>query len=289
VRLNLLLTAAAILGLSTAGTALSATGYESPAIMAARATSPVPHFAHIVVVVEENRAYADVIGNANAPYINGLAASGTLLTGSYGVIHPSEPNYLALFSGSTHGLSDDSCPHSYASRSLGSQLRAHGLRFAAYSQSLPSVGYMGCTSGGYARKHAPWTNFTNLPAQVGKPMGAFPADYTRLPRVSFVVPDLKHDMHDGTVAQADTWLSRQLSGYATWAGTHNSLLIVTWDEDDRSADNHVPGVIAGAHVARMSYTGKVDHYTVLRTIEAACGLPALGQARNRSPITAIWV
>ena len=248
----------------------------------------VPQFKHIVVVVEENRAYSDIIGSADAPYINRLAASGTLLTQSYAVIHPSEPNYLALFSGSTQGLTDDSCPHTYDTANLGAQLRADGKRFVGYAQSLPTTGHDGCIFGAYARKHAPWTNFSNLPAYVGKPMRRFPSDYTKLPKVSFVVPDLDHDMHDGSVAQADRWLRDNLRGYVRWARSHDSLLILTWDEDDRSADNHIPSVLAGAHVRQMRYRERVDHYTLLRTIEAACGLPGIGAARSRSPITAVW-
>lgn len=248
----------------------------------------MPRFAHIVVVVEENHAYSEVIGNPAAPFINGLVESGTLLTRSYGIGHPSEPNYLALFSGSTQGVTDDSCPHAFATRNLGSQLRGHGLRFAGFAQSLPATGYRGCYAGEYARKHAPWTNFTNLPARVGRPMQAFPADYARLPRVSFVIPDLMHDMHDGTIAQADTWLHRHVGGYVRWARMHNSLVVVTWDEDDTSANNHIPGVLAGAHVRRLHYRGRVDHYRLLRTLEAACGLPAIGRAAHRSPITGIW-
>jgi acid phosphatase len=252
------------------------------------ATTRVPHFAHIVVVVEENHGYSQVIGSAHAPYINALTRSGTLLTNAHGVRHPSEPNYVALFSGSTHGLTNDSCPHSYGSNNLGRQLRAHRMAFAAYSEGLPRAGYRGCWFGGYARKHAPWTNFTDIPATVGKPMSAFPTNYTRLPRVSFVVPDLDHDMHDGTVAQADSWLKAHLSRYATWARRHNSLLVVTWDEDDNTSSNHIPGVLVGARVRHLRYGQRVDHYRMLRTIEAACGLPALGVAAHRAPISGIW-
>jgi acid phosphatase len=119
-------------------------------------------------------------------------------------------------------------------------------------------------------------------------MSAFPTDYGSLPRVSFVVPNLNHDMHDGTVRQGDDWLRSQLSGYVSWARSHDSLLIVTWDEDDTSADNHVPGVLVGAHVRQLHFGGRVDHYRLLRTLEASCGLPALGQAAHRTPIAAIW-
>jgi phosphatidylinositol-3-phosphatase len=273
---------------TTSNAARSPGPTSSHAVAGAATTNPVPQFAHIVVVVEENRSYADVIGNPAAPYINRLAATGALLTRSYGVRHPSEPNYLALFSASAHGLTDDSCPHRYGTRNLGSQLRAHGLRFIGYAESLPYVGYLGCSAGAYARKHAPWTNFTNLPTAVGKPMRAFPTDYRRLPRVSFVIPNLDNDMHDGTIGTADTWLHVQLGDYVRWARTHNSLLVLTWDEDDWSANNRIPGVLAGDHVRQMRYDGRVDHYRMLRTLEAACGLPALGATRYRTPISATW-
>jgi acid phosphatase len=257
-------------------------------VQGAAAASAIPHFAHIVVVIEENHAFSEIIGSAQAPYLNTLARTGALLTRSYGITHPSEPNYLALFSGSTQGLTSDACPLRYGTRNLATQLRTHGLRFVGYAQSLPYAGYRGCSAGPYARKHAPWFNFPNLPGRLGKPMSAFPADFTRLPRVSFVVPDLDHDMHDGTIGQADRWLRSHLGGYAAWAPRHNSLLIVTWDEDDNSASNRIPGVLVGAHVRRGRYAGRVDHYTILRTIEAACGLPALRRAANRAPITDIW-
>jgi acid phosphatase len=241
-----------------------------------------------VVVVEENRAYGDVIGSADARFLNALARRGVLLARSYAVTHPSEPNYLALFSGSTHGLSDDSCPHTYAAGNLAAQLRARGMSFAGYAESLPAPGYAGCAAGAYARKHAPWTDFAGLPASVGEPMSAFPHDFAELPRVAFVVPNLEHDMHDGTVAQGDAWLRSNLGSYASWAVRHDSLLVVTWDEDDTSAGNHIPGVLVGAHLRRGRLGTPIDHYTVLRTIEAACGLPGLGQAAHRAPITSVW-
>jgi acid phosphatase len=254
--------------------------------MATRAS--VPRFSHIVVVVEENHAYRQVIGSPAAPYINRLARHGVVLTRSFAVGHPSGPNYLALFSGSTHHVTNDMCRHSYRSRSLGSQLRAHGLRFVGYAESLPRTGYRGCHAGRYVRRHVPWTNFPNLPARVNKPFSAFPSDYRQLPRVAFVVPNLAHDMHNGTVARGDRWLRRHLARYARWARSHNSLLIVTWDEDDFTRVNRIPGLLYGAHVRHIRYRGRVDHYTMLRTIEAACRLPALGVAANRRPITAAW-
>ncbi len=255
----------------------------------APAPAPVLHFAHIVVVVEENHSSSEIIGDPRAPYLNALGRSGAVLTNSYGVTHPSEPNYLALFSGSTQGRTDDSCPHSYSGDNLGHQLLARGQTFTGYSQSLPAAGDRACTAGPYARKHVPWTDFRDLPASVNQPMTAFPSDYSTLPRLSFVIPDLDHDMHDGTVGQADSWLHTHLGAYAGWARTHNSLLVVTWDEDDRSAGNRVPGLLVGAHVRPGPYRGRVDHYTMLRTLETALGLPPLGTAAHRAPIGGTWV
>jgi acid phosphatase len=276
----------AVLALALVAAATPADGASSTRTR--RADVGVPRFSHIVVVVEENRSFGQIIGNSTAPYINHLARSGTLLTRAYGVEYGSQSDYLALFSGSTQGVHNASCPHRFDSRNLGSQLREHGMRFTGFAESLPWSGYLGCQSGRYVRRHAPWTNFTNLPRRVGKPMTRFPHDYRNLPRVSFVIPNLLNDMHDGSVARADDWLHDRLSGYATWARTHNSLLIVTWDEDDHDSRNHIPGILYGAHVRDMRYRHRVDHYRMLRTIEALCRLPALGEAAKREPLRAVW-
>jgi acid phosphatase len=119
-------------------------------------------------------------------------------------------------------------------------------------------------------------------------MGRFPSNFNQLPQVAFVVPNLNHDMHDGTVAQGDAWLRDHLAAYARWARTHDSLLIITWDEDDRSANNRIPGLLVGAHVKQLHFSGRVDHYRLLRTIEATCRLPALGAAARRTPIRGVW-
>jgi hypothetical protein len=275
-------------GTSAATSGSPASTPTATASTPARSASGVPRFAHIVVVVEENRADAQVLGNADATYLNALGRGGAVLTDSFGIRHPSQPNYLALFSGSTQGLTDDSCPHTYHGDNLGSQLLRSGLTFAGYSESLPAAGYRGCSAAPYARKHAPWVDFADLPASVNRPLTALPHHWSGLPTVAFVIPNLDHDMHDGTIRQADTWLRTHLGGYAAWARTHNSLLIVTWDEDDFTARNRIPGVLAGAHIRPGPYSGRVDHYTMLRTIEAAYGLPPLGVAAQRAPITSVW-
>jgi len=123
----------------------------------------VPRPDHVVIVIEENHSFSQIIGSPDAPYINSLVAQGALFTQSYAITHPSQPNYLDIFSGSNQGVTDDSCPHYFITDNLGLYLLNASLTFAGYSEDLPSVGSLVCTSGAYARKHAPWVNFTNIP------------------------------------------------------------------------------------------------------------------------------
>jgi hypothetical protein len=251
---------------------------------------PLPKPDHIVVVMEENHTYGEIIGSSDAPYINSLAKAGANFTDAHGVAHPSEPNYLAIFAGSTFGLASDDCPQTYSAANLGSELLAANKTFIGYSESLPNTGFTGCNdnSGEYARKHNPWVDFTNIPASSNQPFTSFPSDFTQLPTVAFVIPNLQDDMHDGSVAMGDSWLQSNLKAYATWASSHNSLLIIAWDEDDGSAINQTPLIILGAHVHPGNYGETVTHYDVLRTIEALVGMGYTGQAAQATTISDIW-
>jgi acid phosphatase len=251
------------------------------------ATVPTP--AHTVVVVMENHSYDQVIGNPAAPYIGGLAREGAVFTHSFAVAHPSEPNYLALFSGSTQGITDDSCPVTFTAANLGADLLAGGKSFAGYAADLPAAGSSACSSGNYARKHVPWADFSNVPASANQPFTSFPAaDYARLPAVSFVIPNLCDDMHDCDVATGDAWLRTRLGGYVTWAMAHDSLLILTWDENDGGQGNQILTIFAGQRVRPGTYPERITHYNVLRTIEDAYGLRRDDAAASAAPITDVW-
>jgi acid phosphatase len=255
------------------------------------AAESLPVAAHIVIVIEENKPDSAIIGSKSAPYINALASSGANMTQSFAESHPSEPNYLALFSGNTFGLTSDACPvDAGAAPNLGSELLAAGHTFAGFTEDLPAVGSTACSAGKYARKHVPWANFTNVPAANSLPFSAFNnrTDFASLPTVSFVIPNLDNDMHDGSIAQADTWLYSGLSHYANWAAANNSLLIVTFDEDDGGSKNQIPTIIYGAHVKPGSYSEPISHYNVLSTIEEMYGLPKTGLAANAPAIANIW-
>ncbi|OBH06621.1 acid phosphatase [Mycobacterium sp. E2699] len=261
---------------------------SAPRVGPSAAALPQP--AHVVIVIEENRAAAHIIGNKSAPFINALAAGGANMAQSFAETHPSEPNYLALFAGSTLGVTSDSCPvNGGAAPNLASELLSAGYTFAGYAEGLPAPGSPVCSAGKYARKHVPWANFTNVPAADSLPFSAFPmGNYAGLPTVSFVIPDNDDNMHDGSIAQGDAWLSRDLSGYANWAVANNSLLIVTWDEDDGGPRNQIPTIIYGGHVQPGTYNEQINHYSVLSTLEQMYGLPKIGYAAGAAPIATIW-
>ena len=261
----------------------------SPRVVLAAGVLPTP--SHVVIVIEENRSQTNIIGNKAAPFINALAAGGALMAQSFAETHPSEPNYLALFAGDTFGVTKDVCPvNAGAAPNLASELLAAGDTFGGYAEDLPAVGSPVCSAGKYARKHVPWANFTNVPAANSVPFSAFPTagNYANLPTVSFVIPNNDDNMHDGSIAAGDAWLNRQLVDYANWARANNSLLIVTWDEDDGSPRNQIPTVIYGGHVQPGTYSEQISHYNVLSTLEQMYGLPKTGNAATATPIASIW-
>jgi len=284
-----------VIALATAASSLVACALASPSVAAA---AKLPRFDHIVIVVMENKNFNAIIGRPDeAPYINKLAGAGAVFTNSFAVTHPSQPNYLALFSGSTQSVTSDHCPEHFANvKNLGSELIKAGLSFAGYSESMPSGGYTGCGSEvslGYTRAHNPWVDFGNVPAASNKTFTRFPADYTRLPTVSFVIPNLCHDMHYCSRDSGDNWVKHHLGGYASWALTHNSLLIITWDEDGTvlgagGDKNRIPTIFYGDHVHAGTYREKTSHYGVLRTIEDIYALPRAGQSAHAAPITDVW-
>ncbi|MFD3588592.1 alkaline phosphatase family protein [Streptomyces sp. NPDC058683] len=278
----------------------SATAFTAAAIglwtglggTSAHAASAVPTPDHVIVVVFENHAYSQVIGSSSAPYINSLATGGANLTQMYAETHPSQPNYFALFSGATQGITDDGCYTAgfSSAANLASEQLAAGRTWASYNETLPSQGSTTCSSGTYARKHNPWFGFSNVPTSTAKTFTQFPTDYTTLPQLSFVVPNLCSDMHDCSVSTGDTWLKNKLGAYATWAKTHNSLLVVTMDEDNRLAGNRIPTVLYGQPVTAGSTSSTTyNHYDLLRTLEDSQGLSAhAGNAASADDITGIW-
>lgn len=251
----------------------------------------LPRPDHIVVVIEENHGYSQIMDKRNSDsYIHALAKHGMLFTESYGVTHPSQPNYLALFSGSMQGMASDACPNSFNTDNLASALRDAGFSFTSFSESLPEIGELSCRQGAYMRKHNPVVNWqgTRLPAEVNQRFADFPQDFSKLPSVSFVIPDQSNDMHDGSIAAADEWLKTHIESYVDWAMRHNSLLILTWDEDNGREDNHIVTLFVGPMVKAGVSSQRIDHYSVLRTVLDLYGLPAPGAGRDAEVIKDVW-
>ncbi len=243
---------------------------------------------HVVIVVEENHSYEKLIGNASATYINALAGQGAFFTHSYAAAHPSQPNYFVLFSGSDQGVKDDSCGHQFKTANLASELVKAGYTFAGYSEDLPAAGSTVCTNHQYGRKHSPWVSFSNVAKESNQPFDQFPKDFSKLPTVSFVIPNQDNDMHDGTIQAADDWLKKHIGPYVTWAQSHNSMLILTWDEDDFSKDNHIPTIFVGPMVKPAKYDQHITHLNVLRTLEEMYKLPYLGGTSEVPAIQGVW-
>jgi acid phosphatase len=264
----------------------------------------VPIFNHIVVVIGENTNASSVIGNTtDAPYINNLAQNGAYFTNSFALSHPSQPNYLQLFSGSNQGVTNDSKPSAhFTTPNLARELINAGKTFIHYSEGMPSVGYDGTSSGLYQRKHNPLANWmgtgTNqVSTTLNQPYTAFPTNFNNLPNVSFVVPDMCNDGHDvcppynNRTKQYDAWIQSNLDAYKQYCSNplNNSLLIVTYDEDDFTSTNKISTVFYGDHVLTGNYNQTITHYDVLRMIEDANGLTThTGAAANSNSITFCW-
>jgi len=248
----------------------------------------LPRPAHVVVIVEENHSYDQIVGERAAPYINQLVREGALFVDAHGVTHPSLPNYFALFAGLTNA-NGDGCPATGIpsdAPNIASELLAAHRSFAAYSESLPSTGFTGCAAGTYARKHAPWVHFKNVPASDNRPLSKLPS-FEQLADVVYIVPNVDDDMHDRGVGDGDAWLRSNVRALVAWARTHDTLLILTWDEGFDAA-NHVATVFVGPMVRPGKYTEHVTHYRVLRTIEALEGLAPTGHAADVAPIGDVW-
>jgi hypothetical protein len=227
----------------------------------------------------ENHSYSEIIGSANAPYINGLAGQCGLATNYFAISHPSLPNYIALTSGSTQGITDDNPPSSHPLNvsSVFSQLDPGNWR--SLEESMPS----NCdqsNSGEYAVRHNPAAYYTNLSdcTSLDIPLSS-PPDLSA--KFTFVTPNLIDDMHDGTVQQGDTWLSTfvpsVLSSSQYQAG--KTAVFITWDEDDGTSGNHVATLVIAPSVTPGTQSAtSFNHYSLLRTTEEGLGLALLGNA-----------
>jgi hypothetical protein len=271
--------APAVRSLASCAMALALAGSAATA-QAAPTASPtgVPRVAHVVLIVFENHERGDVLGSGSAPTFDRLASAYAQATDEQAVAHPSLPNYLALVSGSTHGVTSDCTDCPQTGPTIASQLAARHRAGVAYAEGYPS-------SDRFAKKHVPFLYFSGGASHV---MSLTRFDPARLPAFSLVVPDLCHDMHDCSVAEGDRWLRRVVTPLLA---ARDTVVFVVFDEGttDAGGGGTVPLLILGHAVRPGSVFGRrTSHYGVLRTIEALLGLPALGRARSAPLITGVW-
>jgi acid phosphatase len=276
----------------------TATAVTDPPSPSATPRDGIPAFRHIYVIVMENKEYGRIVGSSQAPYLNSLIARYGLTTNFYAVTHPSQPNYIALTSGGLQGTSTNGS-YDLAVPNLFDQIEASGRTWRLYAQGYPG----GCFKtyaaapvadgpgavGDYARKHNPAISYTSIS---GNPARC--ANITRLagfdPAAAdfeMIIPNQVNDMHSGSVAAGDTFLKAFMPQILDSAAFEGSVVFITWDEGDTDAKGggHIatvvlsPGMTPGAR-----YDGACTHYSMLRTIEQAWGLPFLGSAGTAAPI-----
>jgi len=245
------------------------------------AKSPPSRYDHVVWVVMENHAYSQIIGSADAPYVNKLGAHCGLAANFKAVAHPSLPNYIAMTSGGTQGIKNDLGPsaHKLDVPSIFSQAGTGGWR--SLEESMPSNCELR-NPGKYAVRHNPAAYYTNIRADCGKQDVPLRSTPDLSARFTFVTPNLCNDTHACSVKTGDTWLQgflpKVFSSKEYKAG--RTAVFLTWDEDDDSSGNHIATVVAAPSVRRGTKSSTAfTHYSLLRTTEKLLGLrPLLGKA-----------
>ncbi len=249
----------------------------------------VPEFSHIYLVIMENKEYSDIVGNSSAHHINDLVEHYGLATNYTAVAHPSQPNYIALFSGSTQGITDDKqravdAPH------LVDQLETKQKTWKIYEQNFPSPCFTDMSASGgvdgdgkYLRRHNPAISFSNIsdsPARCANIV-----DFSRFDPAAadfeMIVANACNDMHDCSVSDGDSFLQQFVTGIVNSdAWKNGGVLFVTWDEGktNKGGGGQVATLVISPRVpAGFQSSVPHNHYSLLRTIQDAWGLGCLSQ------------
>lgn len=228
----------------------------------------------------ENHSYDTIIGNAAAPYLNGLAKRSALATNYVAVSHPSLPNYLALIGGDTFGVRSDCTDCYVGAPNLVDAAEGRRLSWKAYMEGMPRPCFAGGSSGRYAKKHNPFMYFDDIRTNRSRCRNVVPLssiDDAHLPDFTWITPDLCNDIHDCSVATGDAFLRRTVPPLLRGLGPRG-VLFITFDEG--TSDQHVATILAGDGVRPGRYKQAFDHYSLLRTIEERLGVPLTGRAAS---------
>jgi hypothetical protein len=257
-------------------------------------TPVVPPFAHVVVVVFENKD-AGQVNSRTAPALTSLGRRYARFLDYRGITHPSLPNYIAMVSGSTQGITTNCTACTVAAPSLADSIERSGRTWKVYAEGLPRAGWTGARRGAYVKRHVPFLYFRDVVRSPRRrlriaPLSSLSLDRERgvLPHLVYVVPDLCHDMHDCSVSTGDRWLRAFVQPFLRLP---NTVVFVLFDESDPASPGtaRIPAYALGTAVRLGSvFRGRSDHYGWLRTVGEAWGLEHLGAASRARPIAGIW-
>jgi acid phosphatase len=260
-------------------------------------TGTVPQFSHVVIVMEENASYSDVIGSNSMPYLNSLATKYAVATQYFGDVHPSIGNYMMLTTGTLATL-DDNFSGTISSDNLARQFAKDGKTWKVYAEGIPSAGYLGGDTGLYLKHHNPFAYFTDVttnPTQAANivPFTQFGSDVSAgtLPNFSLVVPNSADDGHDcpggalacpvaDRLAPADAWLHANIQPLIASSMMTDTLLVIVFDEgelsDLQNGGGHVPAVVVSPK-AKQGFQGVAtyQHQNLLRTLGQALSLSSI--------------
>jgi phosphatidylinositol-3-phosphatase len=266
------------------------------------ATITVPSSTHVFLLVEENHSYSSVIGSSSMPYLNSLASKYGLATQYYANTHPSIGNYFMATAGAVITNNDSFCS-SITNDNVVRHLLNAGKTWKSYAESLPSVGYTGCGSGLYVKRHNPFAYFSDVANSSEKnnlvPFTQFSKDRINgnLPNFSFIVPNLNDDAHNGTLTQADSWLKTNIApllASSMFKAGGSGLLIIIFDEsvdsDKAHGGGHVAAVVIGPKVKPGSRTATLyQHQNTLKTLMEGLGVKTYpGAAGSAQPFTGVF-
>jgi acid phosphatase len=252
--------------------------------------------------MEENHSASEAL--SQMPTLAGYASQYGRATQYFAISHPSLPNYLAIWSGSTQGIASDCVPGpgcAPVGPTVWSQTLAAGGTAKAYQEAM-TANCQAASAGSYAAKHGPWAYFTDPADVAGCKANDVPLGTTsggnlltdvqqgHLPVTGEVTPDVDDDAHDGSLAQADTWLG-------TWvplimAGpdfrSGHLTIIVTFDEDDSSEGNQVPFVVIDPRLSHVVVNGIFNHYSLTRWLDENAAVSLLRNATTAPDLKAAF-
>jgi hypothetical protein len=279
----LIATTAALAACSAGGTSTAQPKAAKPSIHACgkSGATAAARYDHVVWIVMENKPYSGMLGSADTTFMRGLAAACGSATNFHAEMHPSLPNYIAMTSGSTHGVKDDRNPsaHPLSGPSIFSQL---GGSWRALQESMPKP----CArtpSGLYAPKHNPAVYYTSIAKTCSKQDVKLTKTPDLSARFTFITPNLCHDTHSCSISTGDRYLSRLVPKIVSSAEYRagKTAVFITYDEDDGSKSNHIPTlVISPTTKPGTKSSARFTHYSLLRTTEEMLGLKKIGAAKT---------